>query len=89
MTVRFTLRPQSKAACIFVESVEFTEPVYLSGEVTSLPSCQWFQAAYPVTCDDIKPGTVAVVPCRLKRFLKRRMLPPGGTCDGWKNSLEE
>ena len=40
MTVRFTVRSQSKAPRVFVESVEFTELVYFSGEVTSLPSGQ-------------------------------------------------
>jgi hypothetical protein len=40
-TVRFTLRSQSMTARIFVESVEVTKLTYLSGEVTSLSSCQW------------------------------------------------
>src|SRR6267143_1355765 len=41
-TVRFTLRSQSSmTARIFVESVEVTQLTYLSGEVTSLSSCQW------------------------------------------------
>jgi hypothetical protein len=37
MTVRFTLRSQSKAARVFVESVEFTELVYLQQRLPYVP----------------------------------------------------
>ena len=87
MTVRFTLRWQSNP--LSLQRLCTSAGKLLPFRRASSPTRTYSKAGCPVTCDDIKPGAVSVVPCRLKRFRRRRMLPTGGACDEWKNSREE